>query len=225
MCKSMFGPEVIRRVELCFFRPCAKLTSLQDREPRTSETHHVVIPADKLFWRQRTLNFYLYKPCVMCLILLLSRLLQSGSEPGLPLSLWARACASLWPAGTWVSPTSLLLLFNKYTYMQLRSPEVTWVRKSAAISVTVIKKPYLTSKNIEYTVTFTTWLSMYYLLSVNNDTRTCLSDGTDMFIDINIYFGNMNWDIWATYRLLQVIYCVVLFYELFREMHIILWKC
>ena len=58
----------------------------------------------------------------------------------------------------------------------------------SAISVTVIKKPYLTSKNIEYTVTFTTWLSMYYLLSVNNDTRTCLSDDTDMFIDINICF-------------------------------------
>ena len=26
-------------------------------------------------------NFILYKPCVMCLTLLLSRLLQSGSEP------------------------------------------------------------------------------------------------------------------------------------------------
>src|SRR4029434_1117194 len=72
MCKSMFRPEVIRRVKLCFFRPCAKLTSLQDREPRTSEIHHVVFPADKLFWRKRTLNFYLYKPCAMCLILLLS---------------------------------------------------------------------------------------------------------------------------------------------------------
>src|SRR4029434_206340 len=82
MCKSMFGPEVIRRVELCFFRSCAKLTSLQDREPRMSETHHVVNPADKLFWRQRMLNFYL-RVCAMCLILLLSRLLQSGSKPGL----------------------------------------------------------------------------------------------------------------------------------------------
>ena len=97
MCKSMFGPEVIRRVELCFFRPCAKLTSLQDREPQTSETHHVVIPADKLFWRQRTLNFYLYKPCVMCLILLLSRLLQCGSEHGLPLSLRAHVSLSSLP--------------------------------------------------------------------------------------------------------------------------------
>src|SRR4029434_8163099 len=29
---------------------------------------------------------------------------------------------SLWPARMWVSPTSLLL-FNKYTYMQLRSPK------------------------------------------------------------------------------------------------------
>src|SRR4029434_8083437 len=26
------------------------------RGPRTSETHHVVIPADKVFWRQRTLT-------------------------------------------------------------------------------------------------------------------------------------------------------------------------
>src|SRR4029434_2237717 len=101
MCKSMFGPEVIRRVELCFFQPCVKLTSLQDREPWTSETHQVIIPADKLFWRQRTLNFYLYKHCAMCLILL------------------------LWPAWMWVSPTSLLLLFNKYTYMQFRSPDST----------------------------------------------------------------------------------------------------
>src|SRR4029434_3187920 len=94
MCKSMFGPEVIRRVELCFFRSCAKLTSLQDREPRMSETHHVVNPADKLFWRQRMLNFYL-RVCAMCLILLLSRLLQCGSENRLPLSLREGPCLSL----------------------------------------------------------------------------------------------------------------------------------
>ena len=31
-------------------------------------------------------NFILYEPCVICLTLLLSRLLQSGSEPGLSLS-------------------------------------------------------------------------------------------------------------------------------------------
>src|SRR4029434_1099713 len=43
MYKSMFRPEVIRRVELCFFRPCAKLPSL----PRTSEIHHVVFPAER----------------------------------------------------------------------------------------------------------------------------------------------------------------------------------
>src|SRR4029434_6605602 len=43
MYKSMFRPEVIRRVELCFFRPCAKLASL----PRTSEIHHVVFPAER----------------------------------------------------------------------------------------------------------------------------------------------------------------------------------
>src|SRR4029434_10447287 len=38
----MFRPEVIRRVELCFFQSCAKLPSL----PQTSEIHHVVIPAE-----------------------------------------------------------------------------------------------------------------------------------------------------------------------------------
>src|SRR4029434_3307605 len=97
MCKSMFGPEVIRRVELCFFRPCVHLCMAGSivRLPRTSETHRVVIPADKLFWRHRTLNFYLYKPCVMCLILLLSRLMQSGSNPGIPLFLREGPCFSL----------------------------------------------------------------------------------------------------------------------------------
>src|SRR4029434_1552722 len=43
MYKSMFRPEVIRRDEQCFFRPCAKLPSL----PQTSEIHHVVIPAER----------------------------------------------------------------------------------------------------------------------------------------------------------------------------------
>src|SRR4029434_7071633 len=42
MYKSMFRPEVIRRDELCFFRPCAKLPPL----PRTSDIHHVVFPAE-----------------------------------------------------------------------------------------------------------------------------------------------------------------------------------
>src|SRR4029434_10406206 len=41
MYKSMFRQEVIRRVELCFFRP--KLPSL----PRASEIHHVVIPVER----------------------------------------------------------------------------------------------------------------------------------------------------------------------------------
>src|SRR4029434_1593886 len=91
MYKSMFRPEVIRRVELCFFRPCAKLPSL----PRTSEIHHVVIPA--------ALNFCLYKPCAMCLSLLHFQPC-AGGEPDF------NCCLS-----------------NKYTYMQLRSPEVTRV--------------------------------------------------------------------------------------------------
>src|SRR4029434_11166456 len=43
MYKSMLRPELIRRVELCLFRPCAKLPSL----PRTSEIHHVVFPAER----------------------------------------------------------------------------------------------------------------------------------------------------------------------------------
>src|SRR4029434_2662457 len=42
MYKSMFRPEVIR-IELCFFRPCAKLPSL----PRTKEIHYVVIPVER----------------------------------------------------------------------------------------------------------------------------------------------------------------------------------
>src|SRR4029434_2193565 len=42
MYKSMFRPEVIRRIELCFFQSCAKLPSL----PRASEIHHVVIPVE-----------------------------------------------------------------------------------------------------------------------------------------------------------------------------------
>src|SRR4029434_5975865 len=108
MYKSMFGPEVIRRVELIFFRHYAKLTCLQDREPRTSETHHVVIPADKLFWRQRTLNFYLYKPCAMCLIWLFSRLLQCGPEHEFPLSLREGPCLSL-ACPTWVSPIAIVI--------------------------------------------------------------------------------------------------------------------
>src|SRR4029434_9624511 len=43
MYKSMFRPEVIRRIELCFFQSCAKLPSL----PRASEIHHVAIPVER----------------------------------------------------------------------------------------------------------------------------------------------------------------------------------
>ena len=67
-----------------------------------TDTHHVVISADTTLWRQRNANFNLHEPCVLCLALLLSRLLQSGSEPW-PLShppRWDRACASLWSAKT-----------------------------------------------------------------------------------------------------------------------------
>ncbi len=41
-------------------------------------------------------------------------------------------------------------------------------------------------------VILTTWLSILTVLFVNNDTRTFHSDGTDMFIDINTYFWEMN---------------------------------
>src|SRR4029434_979646 len=40
MYESMFRPEVIRRFELCFFRPCSSL-------PRMSEIQHVVISAER----------------------------------------------------------------------------------------------------------------------------------------------------------------------------------
>src|SRR4029434_1781301 len=96
MYKSMFRPEVIRRVELCFFRPCATLPSL----PRTSEIHHVVIPAERSTSLSTTT---LSKPCAMCLSLLQFQPC-AGSEPD------CNCCLS-----------------NKYTYMQLRNPEVTRV--------------------------------------------------------------------------------------------------
>src|SRR4029434_6800530 len=92
MYKTMFRPEVIRRFELCFFRPCAKLPSV----PQTSEIHHVVFAAERL-------TFCLYKPCAMCLI-------------WLHLHPWAVS-----------EPDCKCCLSNKYTYVQLRSPEVTRV--------------------------------------------------------------------------------------------------
>src|SRR4029434_2377762 len=68
MYKRMFRPEVIRRFELCFFRPCkTSILALDVRHP----------PRVYLCC---TLNFCLYKPCAMCL----SRLhFQpcAGSEP------------------------------------------------------------------------------------------------------------------------------------------------
>src|SRR4029434_4353502 len=90
MYKSMFRPEVIS-----FFRPCAKLPSLQYREPRTSEIHHEVIPTERL--TSVSINLV---PCAMWLHFQPC----AGSEPD------CNCCLS-----------------NKYTYMQLRSPEVTRV--------------------------------------------------------------------------------------------------
>ena len=55
MYRSMFRPEVIRRVELCFFRPCK--TSILASDVRNP-------PRGYPCW---TLNFCLYKPCAMCL--------------------------------------------------------------------------------------------------------------------------------------------------------------
>src|SRR4029434_11066639 len=76
MYKSMFRPEVIRRVELCFFRPCK--TSILASDVRNP-------------------------PCTMGLSLLHFQPC-AGSEPD------CNCCLS-----------------NKYTYMQLLSPEVTRV--------------------------------------------------------------------------------------------------
>src|SRR4029434_10371380 len=91
MYKSMFRPEVIRRVELCFFRPCK--TSILASDSRNPPRGFPCC----------TLNFCLYKPCAMCLILLHFQPCV-GSEPD------CNCCLS-----------------NKCTYMQLRSPEVTRV--------------------------------------------------------------------------------------------------
>src|SRR4029434_4416464 len=91
MYKSMFRPEVIRRVELCFFRPCK--TSILASDVRNPPHGYPCC----------TLNFCLYKPCAMCLILFHFQPC-AGSEPD------CNCCLS-----------------NKYTYMQLRSPEVTRV--------------------------------------------------------------------------------------------------
>src|SRR4029434_473446 len=91
MYKSMFRPEVIRRDELCFFRPCK--TSIPASDVRNPPRGFLCL----------TLNFCLYKPCAMCLIWLHFQPC-AGSEPD------CNCCLS-----------------NKYTYMQLRSPEVTRV--------------------------------------------------------------------------------------------------
>src|SRR4029434_10827196 len=91
MYKSMFRPEVIRRDELCFFRPCK--TSIPASDVRNPPRGFLCL----------TLNFCLYKPCAMCLIWLHFQPC-AGSEPD------CNCCLS-----------------NKYTYMQLHSPEVTRV--------------------------------------------------------------------------------------------------
>src|SRR4029434_8013199 len=91
MYKSMFRPEVIRRVKLCFFRPCK--TSILASDVRDPPRRYLC----------STLNLCLYKPGAMCLSLLHFQPC-AGSEPD---------CNCR--------------LSNKYTYMQLRSPEVTRV--------------------------------------------------------------------------------------------------
>src|SRR4029434_2465920 len=91
MYKSMFRPEVIRRFEQCFFRPCK--TSILASSVRNPPRGYPCC----------TLIFCLYKPCAMCLSLLHFHPCFV-SEPN------CNCCLS-----------------NKYTYMQLRSPEVTRV--------------------------------------------------------------------------------------------------
>src|SRR4029434_4825562 len=68
MYKSMFRPEVIRRFELCFFRPCK--TSILASDVRNPPRGFPCCP----------LNFCLSQPCTMCLILLHFQPC-AGSEP------------------------------------------------------------------------------------------------------------------------------------------------
>src|SRR4029434_6678078 len=111
MYKSMFRPEVIRRVELCFFRPCPSL-------PRTSVIHHVVIPNAKL------LSIY-----TLC-----------DESIGASLS-----------ALCWGEPDCNCCLSNKYTYMQLRSPEVTRVNFHLSCHISLFLHPIL---NISFLILF-----------------------------------------------------------------------
>ena len=71
---------------------CASLDPGKNRHPWDPSRGH---PCWLIVLVQENANFYLYKPCAMCLTLLLSRLLHSGSEPGLPLSLREGPCLSL----------------------------------------------------------------------------------------------------------------------------------
>ena len=112
MYKSMFRPEVIRRVELCFFRPCK--TYILASDVRNS-------PRGYLCW---TFNFCLYKPCAMCLSLLRFQPCV-GSEPD------CNCC----------------YLSNKYTYMQLRSPEVT--RVNFHLSLMALSKAHWCGKHLQ----------------------------------------------------------------------------
>src|SRR4029434_6242766 len=98
MYKCMFRPEGTN----CASSDLAKLPSL----PRTSEIHHVVIPAE------RSTSVYInlvqcvhFQPC-------------AGREPG------CNCC----------------YLSNKYTYMQLRSPEVTRVNFHLSSTVSIPPK-------------------------------------------------------------------------------------
>ena len=114
-------------------------------------------------------NFFLYKPCVMCLILLLSRLLQSGSEPGLSLSLslslWEWARGSLLSAKTWVSPTSLLLL-NKtiliHTFGVWGKLQCEFPPKNADIHHAVFTQVIL--------LKYSCWLSFWILVQLKKKT-------------------------------------------------------
>src|SRR4029434_9222836 len=82
MYKSMFRPEVIRRFELCFFRPCK--TSILASDIRNPPRGYLAVYIN--------LVRCVHQPC-------------AGSEPD------CNCCC----------------LSNKYTSMQLRSPEVTRV--------------------------------------------------------------------------------------------------
>src|SRR4029434_630546 len=113
MYKSMFRPEVIRRSN-CASSDLAKLPSL----PRTSEIHHVVIPAER--------STSVYINLVRCVYHCFTFSLVLGVSP----------------------IAIVVCLINIRTYMQLRSPEVTRVNFHLSVCVCVCVYVCLVSQRV-----------------------------------------------------------------------------